>query len=207
MKQRSPVTSLLLALFVPFYYLYWLYVTGKTIDNMGGKAPSIMLLVGPFLLLLSAVIVSIIGGNTTVTNIFGIIAGIVGMVGIFVLPIIYEYKFSKEMEKISNGQISTGVAFVLMFFIAPAAVYLFQDKLNDIANNPSPVTANTVGQPLQQPSGSPAFASNQPANQQQPFTAPQQQQPAQQYQPQQPPQAQPAQPNTNQSPEQTNQPQ
>lgn len=223
MKQRSPVTSLLLALFVPFYYLYWLYQTGKTINNMGGKAPNIMLLFAPFLLLIAALIISIAGrivGAGGAANVFGLLAGLVGVVGLLVFPLIYDYKFSKEMEKITNGQISSGTAFVLMLFVAPAAAYLFQDKLNDIANNPPQNSPNVSGQPMQ-PAGSPAFASNQSAAQQQPqqtFTAPQQpvaptQQPAQQYQQQPPqqPQAQPQQPqqtNSNQQqPPQTGQPQ
>ena len=40
---RNPVTKLLLCMFVPFYYLYWIYVSGKRIDRLSGKrAPSDM---------------------------------------------------------------------------------------------------------------------------------------------------------------------
>ncbi len=177
MKQRSPATSLLLSLFVPFYYLYWLHATGRSMNTRGVKAPSILLILAPVLLLIGAFLLMLVArmaGNLAGLNILVMLLGILAVPALVVLPIIFDLKFSQAVEKATNSQISAGTGFVLMFFIAPAAVYIFQDKLNRF-EAPAQQGDSLPQNQFPQQAGSPAFASNQPQQQVQP---PQPQQPS-----------------------------
>jgi hypothetical protein len=172
MKQRSPITSLLLSMFVPFYYLFWLHVTGKIINQKGAKAPSILLLVAPFLLLIAAILLSVAATAAGIADGLGIVAILLGILAVpffIILPIVFDVKFSRAMEHATNGQVSAGTGFVLMFFVAPAAVYIYQDKLNTLADS-TQQSPNVAANEAPQQAGSPVFASNQ-----QPAQDPQQQ--------------------------------
>ncbi len=185
MKKRSPVSSLLLSLFVPFYYLYWLYVTGKIINTRGGKAPSIWLLFTPSLTLIGVAGLSVINSFTVNASGFNAVILLIGVLvipALLVLPIIYYFKFSKAIDGITGGRVGSGVGFVLMLFIAPAAIYIFQDKLNETENLTSQENTYSAEQPVQ-PTGSPVFASNQQSDQTIKSTVQPQINPTQQLQP------------------------
>ena len=184
MKKRSPVNSLLLSLFVPFYYLYWLYATGKIINARGGKAPGIWLLFTPSLALIGVAGLSVINSFTVNASGFNAVILLIGVLvipALLVLPIIYDFKFSKAINGITGGRVDSGVGFVLMLFVAPAAVYIFQDKLNETENLTSQANAQPAERPLQ-PTGSPVFASNQRLDQTIESTAQPQINPTQQQQ-------------------------
>lgn len=199
MKKRSPVNSLLLSLFVPFYYLYWLYTTGKIINARGGKAPSIWLLFTPVLALIGVAFLSFINTftiNASGFNVLILLIGLLAIPALLVLPIIYDFRFSKAIDSATGGQVGSGIGFVLMLFISPAAVYVFQDKLNETESMVQQVNAHPTDQRMQS-TGSPVFASNKQLGQPIDSTVQPQINPTQQPQPtaseQIPTQAQPLQ--------------
>ena len=148
MKYRSPIAATLLAVFVPFYMIYWLYQTGKTFQNRGIKAPSRWLLFGPLLFYLAAVVLMLaanFSGNDAMQksmNIAGILSGLIGVLGILIGSLLYYVGFSKATETYTQHQLSTVLLVVLLLFFSPIAVYLVQDKVNQIESGQLP------GQPL-----------------------------------------------------------
>ena len=76
-KQRSPISQLLLSLFIPFYYLYWLASSHKQINQLAGKGekgtppirmsvwwPMGLLIVGA-VLVVGAIVVAVVGDVDT----------------------------------------------------------------------------------------------------------------------------------------------
>lgn len=139
MKQRDPLVATLLSLFVPFYLLYWLYATAKDMRQRGGNPPSLWRLFAPLLGLVGIVVVSLVttssSGSHGALNIISILAGLVFVALSFVLPIMYYYRFSATAETLTAGKVSKIVGFLLFLFVAPAAVYIIQDKLNETSGN------------------------------------------------------------------------
>lgn len=146
MKQRSALAATLLSLFVPFYLLYWFYVTAKELEAKGAKAPSIALLLAPFFLLI-LVFVIILGG--TATNADEGTAGGLGAVMLIGLPfaigltLYYNYKFGEAVEQVTARALTKGLLFILFWFVAPAGVFLTQDKLNQLSEGQPPAAPTT----------------------------------------------------------------
>jgi len=135
MKQRDPLVATLLSLFVPFYILYWFYATAKDMRQRGGNPPSLWRLFAPLLGLVAMVVVSLAAprgsSNSRGVSIVMILVGLVLVALSFVLPLMYYYRFSATAEKLTGGKVSKAVGFLLFLFVAPAAVYIIQDKLNE----------------------------------------------------------------------------
>ena len=76
-KQRSPISQLLLSLFIPFYYLYWLASSHKQINQLAGKGEKgtppirmsvwwpISLVIAGIVLLVGAIVVAVVGDVDT----------------------------------------------------------------------------------------------------------------------------------------------
>lgn len=137
MKQRSPLTATLLSLFVPFYVLYWFYVTAQDLNRRGAKTPAFELLYVPVLgfsiVMLVAAILRGDGFEGAAAVVFLLLI-LVSFVAIVVCPLVYYYKFSEAVEQVTNRELTKGLLFVLFWFVGPAGVYLTQDKLNILAN-------------------------------------------------------------------------
>lgn len=150
MKQRSPLAATLLSLFIPFYILYWLYVTGKHMASKGVKAPSIYLLLAPLLVLIPVWVVVITATASGVEESSGS-----AMMAVFplmfiaaiVLSFYYYYKFSEAAEQATNKELTKGLLFILFIFVSPAAVFLIQDKLNSLGEGPAGPAPPTAGSP------------------------------------------------------------
>lgn len=153
MKQRSPIAVLLLS-FVPFYLIYWLYVTGKDIQARGHKVPRILLLFLPLILIgIAAAIIGVgqllqqdsgsSSALSTILNALGILSYIAGLVAI-IWTFVYYYRFSKAAEAATSGAANSTLNFILFLFFYPAALFLIQDGLNKtsgITTTSEPVSA------------------------------------------------------------------
>ena len=141
MKQRSALTATLLSVFVPLYILYWLYVTAKAMQDHGIKTPNFILLVGP---LCGFVPLIILGAVSQSSSSAAFLRAIVLLLGVGVMiaavagPLLYYYQFSQATEQLTQGKIAKVAAFLLLFFVAPAAVYILQDALNNMGTRTLP---------------------------------------------------------------------
>lgn len=148
MKKRAPLAATLLTLFIPFYQIYWFYVTAKDMQSRGAKVPSNNLLFAPYALMVLMLIMLFAGsaaaasteasGGTATGFALGLFLLFPLLVG---LILYYEYKFSEAAEHVTNGKVSKVIGFVLFLFVGPAAVYIIQDALNENANTKSPASA------------------------------------------------------------------
>jgi hypothetical protein len=141
MKNRDPLTATLLSLFVPFYILYWLVQTGKTLTDRGAQVPSPLLLFSPFFALL-AFMIGIGFGTASGGDEGGLLMAVMFAVVLplaIILTLVYYYKFSVAAEQATKGALSKVLLFILFWFVSPAAVFLIQEKLNslDPASSPS----------------------------------------------------------------------
>lgn len=159
MKQRDPLAATLLSLFVPFYILYWFYATAKDLKAKGQKVPSLLLLLAPFLIFLVFFIMimgaGVLRANTTSgsANVAGAGLSIIIFLSfpvLIALPLVYYYRFGKAVEAATNGTASKGLLFVLFWFVAPAGVFITQEKLNQAGGAPmaTPPANNPVGGPV-----------------------------------------------------------
>ena len=148
MKQRDPLVATLLSLFIPFYAIYWFYVTAKQLQVKGIKTPSAALLFSPLLLIVLVIVLVIIGsinssnyGDTNTTASFGL-AGLMFLLFpvIWGLTLYYYYKFGEAVEIATNKELTKGLLFVLFWFVAPAGVFLTQDKLNKMGDTTPPAS-------------------------------------------------------------------
>lgn len=136
MKQRNPLAATLLSALIPFYTLYWLYVTGKIMQSKGAKVPSFVLLYGPILLLFALVFISMFTATTSGSakqtgNIVVLLLTMVGVLGVVICSILYFWRFSDAAGQSSQGKVDKLVAFILFMIISPVAVYIIQDALNN----------------------------------------------------------------------------
>lgn len=135
MKKRSPVVAAILSFIIPFYTLYWFYVTSKDMKGRGAKVPSLALLFGPYLgliilLFLQLLTVGASGSGKRALNIIGLMLGMVCVLGLIIGIIIYFLRFSGAAEQVTNKKVSKFLAFILLFLIAPVGVFVIQEGLN-----------------------------------------------------------------------------
>ena len=147
MKQRNPITTLLLSLFVPFYVYYWWYDTAKMMRQRGvNEVPNFAPLVIAIVVYMAAVIgvitssiASVIhtepGAEIHIPPIFGLLY--LFMLALWIVQAIYCYRFSKAANTLVNIGISPGLTTAIFIFIAPVAIYLIQEKLNALPTQPS----------------------------------------------------------------------
>ncbi len=150
MHHRDTLVQTLLSLFVPGYIVYWLYETMKDIEKTyGHKAPNIWLMIGPLvaILVLSFVwpILLIIGAGTAASTGSEAAGGGIALVStlLFILafpfaialPLIYDWKFSRNIEKVFGHDPGHALTFIMLWFISPVAVYIVQEKINKLIMN------------------------------------------------------------------------
>ena len=131
-----------LALFVPFYLIYWLYDTAQGLKQKGHKMPSFALLVAPMVISLIGIVAvfSLVIGSAANGNQLsgGTVAAIGGIyLAIFLAGIsslVYYYQFSAALETYTHNQLSKIVLFLCFWFFNPIAVYLIQEKLSQPAH-------------------------------------------------------------------------
>lgn len=152
MQKRNALLFTFLSLFVPFVTYYWLYIVGKDIQRSYNiKPPSVWLLLVPFLIwpaMFISLITLALPGSDVATTIGATVFILMGLliIPLSILPLIYMYKFSGNVEKIAGKDLEQLLVFILLWFFAPAAVFVVQDKLNKIIDSPPQ-------QPLTPPSG------------------------------------------------------
>lgn len=142
MQQRDPLIQTLLSFFIPFYQLYWFYVTSKEVRQAyQQKMPSMWLLFAPALAILAMIPLSIAifaasadsdgsgGGGIAVASILIIL---VMLPLSFALSLVYFYKFGGGIENVAGSDASRVLIFILLFFIPAAAVFIVQEKLNKL---------------------------------------------------------------------------
>ena len=156
MKQRNPLTATLLSVFIPFYMLYWLVVTANIMKERGAKAPNAWLLFAPLLSIPLFIAFALLGsslGNDSGAPLAGALVFLLLIPAILISQVVYFYQFGKATEQATNKKVSSTVFFVLALLVTPAAVYISQDGLNEVINNPTtspspaPVETNTPPAP------------------------------------------------------------
>ena len=153
MHQKNTVTELLLSLFVPFYIFYWYAETAKVLRQRGAThVPSIkpvlwvtisfvaaiVLSSLPFLLIPLVVLAGAsgdgaaigigIGSVLVLTLLFGLVQfGLA--IAAMVLYVLYAIGFSKAVNQVMLDMDESTIT-LLCIFIAPVAVYMIQEKIN-----------------------------------------------------------------------------
>lgn len=159
MKQREPVTSLLLSLFVPFYLQYWLYVTANEFrstqkaDTMPKGItlllPTIAIFVfWPISLLTSFALVGTLS-TTNKPSALGLILSLGVSLVIYALiglHLYFVYHFCKAINQVVNVGLSPGILTLLFAVFSPIVVYLVQEKLNHL---PPSNAQNPIASPIQ----------------------------------------------------------
>jgi hypothetical protein len=140
MKQRDPLTALLLGLFVPFYPLYWFYIVTKEVEaSHNVNLPSVWLLFAPTLIALILwplfFIINIVlstasndTGQFMFVN-FILLAPLV-LIANFTLTAIYMYRFCRAIGAVVDTGLTPGIMCVLAIFFSPIVIYMVQEKLS-----------------------------------------------------------------------------
>lgn len=151
MRHKETMIEVLLSLFIPFYVLYWFLETGKGFRQTGVKTPSIKPLIWLLASLFASSILSFLPllvlplfAATSGESFSGLLAGSVLAFFLFgfvwfalftayiVTFIMYMINFSKAAHVATRPNVDlTGLTLVFLF-IAPAGVYIVQDKINAI---------------------------------------------------------------------------
>jgi len=184
MQKRNPlVVAGLSIITLGIYDLYWLAVTKNELNkqNTGDKVPSIWLLLAPIPLLVIGFIVDIVGAakspgigtynsfsataqsNVHVSGlaVVGLLILIVGGLGMFVISLVWFFKYSKAVNEYTKGKMTTAVSFLLLFLVHIIGVALIQDAFNDVISAPAqPYQPAPVGPPM--PVNPMQEAANQP---------------------------------------------
>lgn len=146
MKQRDAVIATLLSVFIPFYVFYWLYVTANQLKAKGLKTPSILWITLPVLVLIGLWLLALLLNATPVATdentrspaFIAVFVLIFAGIPVFYGTILYYYyRFSQAVEQVTNKAITAGILTILFVFISPVAVYIIQDKLNNLPPKPA----------------------------------------------------------------------
>lgn len=146
--QRDPLIQTLLATFVPFYMIYWLWVTAKELEaRFGHKAPNIWFVLAPsiislgWLLLLIPVMFGSAFADGGITFVVFMLSALPLLIVAMVLGFWYYWKFSEQAEKSLGKGVEAILLFLLFYLFAPVVVYIVQEKLNTtvtLAQHPFP---------------------------------------------------------------------
>lgn len=146
MKQRNPLATALLYTFVPFYSVYWLYITCRDLYSRGIKAPSPKFLVwfflSPFLaaivLIVMLVSITYTANDTLLGLSLAFFALLLYFFVYFVVGIWIIVKLSQAINTYTNGRADAVLLIVFFLLLSPVAVYIAQQSLNfiNIAQNP-----------------------------------------------------------------------
>lgn len=150
MQKRDALLFTILSVFVPFATLYWLYAVSKDLQKAYNiKPPSLILLLAPLVAyplgLMALLFTATLNGDNA--GLIGILLliGLLLLIPLSILPLIYMYIFSGNVEKIAGKQLDRILVFILLLFIAPAAVYIVQDRLNTIIAQQPPAPTPPSG--------------------------------------------------------------
>lgn len=145
MKKRDPIVTTILSFLVPFYQLYWFYDTGRGLKERGvTDVPPFKMLLLPIAGLLATYLILLISSAADIKPLMAIggILMVLAYIAAIVLPIMYYFKLGAVIERLTNKVLSGKLLVILFFFIAPAAVYLVQEKLNLMIDEPTAQSFN-----------------------------------------------------------------
>lgn len=153
MKQRNILTVILLSIFtLGIYDLYWLVSTKSVLNRQTHvKIPSIWLLFYPFIALFTALLLSIIAiphgveYNDNTIKIINIIIPSIVIFAVFPIYTFWFFKFSKSVNEYTNGTMSTGVTFMLLWLLRFIGVAIIQDHFNSMMQQYRTVQQNESG--------------------------------------------------------------
>lgn len=160
MKKRSPVGVFILSLItLGIYDLYWLVVTKKELNaKTHTKTPTIWLLFAPFIVMFAGFILLTIdtvatsssslnnSGAHTAANIIFLLVYIFAFLIILPVTFFWFFKFSKAVDEYTNGKMSTGVTFLLLWLLHLLGVAIVQDTFNDMIDaGVTPASAPAFG--------------------------------------------------------------
>lgn len=177
MKHRSIVAVVLFSIVtLGIYDLFWLASTKKELNvRTHEHVPTMWVLLSPLLLLVLPIIAALAVQRGNSSSNAGVTAGTllvflgVGIVSIafLVIPAVWLLKYSKAVNEYTNREISTAVAFILLWILRFIGLAVIQDKFNDmLASGVGPVA--TTAAPI-------AAASTAPTSYPQVMPAPAQQ--------------------------------
>lgn len=116
------------------YDLYWLYLTYKELRTKGNKIPPFSLLLLPGILLFLVLVLqfglrSTVADSTDVnsfstpspahriSNLVSVLIGLFSVLFGLVYSLVWFYRYSQAVERVTRGKLSTGVCFVLAIFL------------------------------------------------------------------------------------------
>lgn len=155
MKFRNPLTVLILSIVtLGIYDLYWLVKTKKVLnDTTRIHTPTIWLLFSPIGLLFMIVVLYVIFAHpkmtpTTITYghmvtssttnsgfpLFLLFLEFITIIILIPVTFYWFFQFSKAINEFTNGEMNTGVSFLLLWLLHFIGVIIVQDKFNDMIN-------------------------------------------------------------------------
>lgn len=186
MKHRNPFAVFMLSLVtLGIYDIYWLVVTKKELNKKTRiHTPTIWLLFAPIIIIAVAFIVTLVAigasahtqtthysmnstGSTATASSGGAALGAsLALVGVeiiaflVIVPITFYwfFKFSKAVNEYTNGKMSTGVTFLLLWLLHLIGVAIVQDTFNDMLESgtvPGLPTQPAVAGPQPMPPAAP----------------------------------------------------
>jgi TRAP-type C4-dicarboxylate transport system permease large subunit len=148
MKKRNPLAVVGLSIItLGIYDLYWLFATRKELNaKTKQKVPTVWLLVSPIIILVGLAIIQIVAnfissGSRTGINIMSVLLGMAAAIGLFVIPMIWFYKFSKAVNEYTAGKMSTAVTFLVLWLLHLIGIALIQDAFNDMQDGNQPIAS------------------------------------------------------------------
>ncbi len=154
MKQRNIFAVLFLSIItIGIYDLYWLYKTKKVLNERTKvHVPTIWLLFAPFLLIIALMIIAFsvgLANSHTANSTLGsqtvsssgsalgataiiLVLELVAIVIIIPVTFYWYFKYSKAINEYTNGDLNTGVTFLLLWLLHFIGVMIVQDKFNDM---------------------------------------------------------------------------
>ncbi len=154
MKYRNPLTVLVLSIVtLGIYDLYWLVKTKTVLNNTTRiHTPTIWLLFSPIGLLVIIVALYVFSApqplvtHTTTTYgnmvtssstnsgfpLFLLFLEFLAIVIIIPVTFYWFFQFSKAINEFTNGELNTGVSFLLLWLLHFIGVIIVQDKFNDM---------------------------------------------------------------------------
>lgn len=162
MKQREPVTTLLLAIFMPFYAQYWVYKTANEVRATQKAThmpkgihiilPAICIfIVWPISILVSFALPATGASEESFnkTSIYVIVISLflsLLIIGLLIANVVITYRFCRAIVKVVDVSLSCGILTLLFYAFAPIVVYLVQEELNHL---PPSNIQNPVASPIQ----------------------------------------------------------
>lgn len=138
MQPRNPITQTVLTALVPLYLVYWLYVVSQDIRRRGVAAPSLWLLLSPYLGFTAAILLLLIASalsanqTTEVLRVVSVTAGLVGLVSVIALIVCslwYFIRFGQAAAQLTKNEVPTWLSVLLFLLLPPVLVYILEEQL------------------------------------------------------------------------------